>query len=411
MSKDIAKKLDFLMSLTNTSNSQLARELKFDASYISRIRSGKRGVPLHQPFARPAAAYLATRVSEHYQTRALEQALGIPGEWPAELNEAARILEKWIVGESNAIDIGFGALFDSLSPHSASRRSSDTPPFDPESHAEGKAIETRCFFGASGRRDAVITFLSDLAVQEKPYELLLYSDEPLDWFTEDAAFLAHWMTLLTQIIDNGSTIKIIHTLSRDVGELLDAVQSWLPFYLKEAVTSYYCPKIRDGICQRTLIIARGALALISNTVKGNIHHAASMLIEDKETVASCEHEFADLFALCKPLVTVISFSNMKQIREALLELGFGETTIILAHNPLCVDPIGVLADKLPENERESVASIEASVELLPTNKLPERTLVLIRPYSSFVLMNMSDMPTMMHVSERLLTAAFVDYLG
>ena len=37
----LASKLDFLMKLTDTSNSALGRDLGFDPSYISRIRSGK----------------------------------------------------------------------------------------------------------------------------------------------------------------------------------------------------------------------------------------------------------------------------------------------------------------------------------------------------------------------------------
>lgn len=410
MTKIIAKKLDFLMSLTNTSNSQLARELKFDASYISRIRSGKRGIPLHQPFAYPAAAYLATRVNENYQARSLEQALGISGEWPADPKEAARILEEWILSDSTPVDISFGTLFDSLTPPATLQHAPSTPPYSPKKHADGKLVEARCFYGVPGRRDAVIAFLSNLAEHQQGYELLLYSDEPLEWLTGDAAFAAQWTALLAQIIDNGSTIKIIHTLTRDVGEMLDAVQSWLPFYLKEAVTSYYCPKLRDGICQRTLIIARDTLALTSNAVKGNIDHAASVLVDDKESVDAFEHEFTDLFALCKPLVTVILFSNRKNVRKALDELRNENTPITLAHNPLCINPVAMLADELPESEKEVIAIIEQRIELLATSKLPKRTVALIRPERGFALVNLSEMPTVMHVSERLLTVAFVDYL-
>ena len=36
------KKLDFLMTITNTKNSTLGRVLSFDPSYISRIRNGSR---------------------------------------------------------------------------------------------------------------------------------------------------------------------------------------------------------------------------------------------------------------------------------------------------------------------------------------------------------------------------------
>jgi len=40
-----ADKLDFLMSTTKTTNSALAHYLVLDASYISRLRTGKRRIP------------------------------------------------------------------------------------------------------------------------------------------------------------------------------------------------------------------------------------------------------------------------------------------------------------------------------------------------------------------------------
>ena len=96
MASHFSERLDFLMSLTNTSNSALARELSFDASYISRIRNGKRGMPLHQPFVEPAAAYFTERVVEPYQIQAIEQALRLPGSWPSAPEHAAVALARWM---------------------------------------------------------------------------------------------------------------------------------------------------------------------------------------------------------------------------------------------------------------------------------------------------------------------------
>ena len=42
----LAEKLDYIMKLTNTKNSDLAKALDFDPSYVSRMRSGKRGIPV-----------------------------------------------------------------------------------------------------------------------------------------------------------------------------------------------------------------------------------------------------------------------------------------------------------------------------------------------------------------------------
>ena len=51
----IADKLNFLMKATATRNNMLSRALAFDASHISRIRNGERGLPSHREFILPGA--------------------------------------------------------------------------------------------------------------------------------------------------------------------------------------------------------------------------------------------------------------------------------------------------------------------------------------------------------------------
>ena len=58
----IADKLNFLMKVTGTKNNMLGRALSFDASHISRIRSGDRGLPSRREFIVPAAGYFARAV-------------------------------------------------------------------------------------------------------------------------------------------------------------------------------------------------------------------------------------------------------------------------------------------------------------------------------------------------------------
>ncbi|MDR7871024.1 MAG: hypothetical protein RIN55_09210 [Tissierellaceae bacterium] len=53
------EKLDFLMNITKTSNSSLAHYLSLDASYISRLRSGKRQLPSNTNYVDKMASYFA----------------------------------------------------------------------------------------------------------------------------------------------------------------------------------------------------------------------------------------------------------------------------------------------------------------------------------------------------------------
>lgn len=162
-------------------------------------------------------------------------------------------------------------------------------------------------------------FLSELCALEVPQTLLLYSDEDMGWLYEDAAFSRRWASLLAALISKGGRIIIVHTVSREIGEMLEAIQKWLPLYTSGAIEPYYCPKLRDNVFHRTLFIAKGHSALISDSVGSHTQEALNILISDAAAVRALEIEFEDYFALCKPLVKVFGPRNVEQFRDMLTE--------------------------------------------------------------------------------------------
>ena len=69
------EKLHFLMEVTQTSNSALARYVVLDASYISRLRSGKRLPPKNEDLIGQMAAYFSRNCREPHRHRAITDAL------------------------------------------------------------------------------------------------------------------------------------------------------------------------------------------------------------------------------------------------------------------------------------------------------------------------------------------------
>ena len=386
MPSRFSERLDFLMSLTNTTNSALARELAFDASYISRIRNGKRGMPLHQPFVDPAAAYLASRVREPYQIQTVEQALHLIESWPTAREQQAHLIASWLTDNTTTLDAHFDQLFESLSslrPYMSSMRAPE--PNAPPKRPEIKPLQTRFFMGNQGRRDATELFLSELLATGKPQTLLTYSDENLKWFIEDPAFTRRWMTLMAQLIGTGSTVTIVHTLTRNLGEMLDAVRSWLPLYLTGRITSYYCPHIRDGICRRTLFVASGTAAISSNSIEDATEGMSGAIVGEPSVVKSYEREFNNLLALCKPLVKVTPLSDD-------LSAECAAATFVAAH----------------PTAAKHISAIKLPVEY--TERLPEDVVAFVNENDSFILAHLANPRLTMHVTERLLAAAFAEYL-
>ena len=64
-----AEKLDFLMTLTKTTNVSLARFLILDTSYVSRMRTGKRLMPKNDELIRHIAEYFAEHLTDSTNKR------------------------------------------------------------------------------------------------------------------------------------------------------------------------------------------------------------------------------------------------------------------------------------------------------------------------------------------------------
>ncbi len=232
---NFSEKLDLLMTITGTSNSALGRALSYDPSYISRVRAGKRGQPRRQPFLEPAAKYLARAIQTPAQQHAVTGLLAMSRPWPQDPAEGAVCLLQWLQAQSKDMTEPIDQFF----------RHFTAPPTE---SITGGVIETpppiedpAFFYGNSGKREAVVRFLADLCADGQPHTLCLVSDEAMEWLQEDRVFRRQWGALLTRFLAQGGKITIIHTIDRDLGEMLVALREWIPLYLSGQILPYYCP--------------------------------------------------------------------------------------------------------------------------------------------------------------------------
>ena len=342
----ISEKLDFLMTLTGTSNSALARSLSYDTSYISRIRAGKRGLPRRQPFLEPVSIYFARGLTTPVQRSAAATLLTPGQEWPADpAHGAARIL-RWLSATPEDISAPIGALLQSIS------SSQDRPPLpEADAMAEPPLLEDPAlFYGNQGKRAVVLRFLSDLCADGKAHHLSLVSDEAMDWLTGDPAFVRTWSALLLRLLAQGGQITIIHSISRDLGEMLEAVQKWIPLYLTGRILPYYCPQLRDGICRRSLFVCAGQAAVMSSSIRDQTEGMVTLYLRNPQAVAALEQEFANYLALCRPLMEIYQYPHRPEVEARLTALVSSRAPLVFAGPtllPLAGDPPPFFPTLLP----------------------------------------------------------------
>ncbi len=327
MTNLIGEKLDFLMRLTNTQNSVLGRALNFDASYISRIRSGKRGMPRHPSFVNSASTYFAQNIEKPYQRNAAAEEI-CPGHfWPDSRQDAAALIAAWLTGESApGASEPVASFLDGLS-----QLSPFTSGELPISSTASAGNENICLlYGNEGKRQGVEALLRDLSTLSTPQVCLVFSNENMSWLIEDAEFTKRWTALLERLLNSGSRIRIIHTVSRDTGEMLEAIRRWLPLYMTNAIEPWYYPGERDPVLRRTLVVAQGHSALISTSIGDQTEERLNILLRDPRAVAALETEFTDHLRLCQPLMESYLPEHSRRFSQALIRLRGIEGDLLLS---------------------------------------------------------------------------------
>ena len=316
----LAEKLDYIMKLTNTKNSDLARALGFDPSYVSRMRSGKRGLPSHHPFIEPASRFFARRVTEDYQKRSLSSTILQGREWPEDIDAARIVIAAWFSNDTPSYNDTVTRFLDRLSSVESLDPTVQYPEPVPgdsmpaDRRDDVKTAEVRLFYGKDGRRDAVLDMLAFLVSSEGPATLMMHTDENMDWLSDSKYYSSRWSSLLARFIANGGKIINIHTVSRTFGEMLGAVERWMPLYLTGAVESWYCPHLRDGVLHRTLFICpEKNIALTSNTIGRQINGVLTVQFRDPSAVSALSREFADFVQICRPLIRVTPLRALSDV--------------------------------------------------------------------------------------------------
>lgn len=347
-------KLDLLMNLTGTSNGELGKALSFDTSYICRIRAGKRGIPRHQPFVEPSAAYFVEKLAgDATMQNIVAFLISKDTPWPADRETAVARLAEWLsfdIGDGDQIIADFVRSFAAFQ-------------VPEELSVEPKAElpeTTRRYFGNAGRREAMEQFLSALLRQERPGEVLYYTDEDTAWITEDADFLDFWWRSWLRFLRSGGKLCLIHTANRGLREVLTEVQFYLPFYLTGGITPYFSPVLLDRIFCRTMFIQPGNAMLLGQSIGPGAPIVSTFLVRHPDTIRAMEEDYQRFRDLCIPLMRVLEPEEQKNLVELNFFYSGTEPHIHMGHAPL----MGTLPESVIESIERRTHAAHLTGELL-----------------------------------------------
>ncbi|MCR5237862.1 MAG: hypothetical protein K6E34_11750, partial [Lachnospiraceae bacterium] len=271
------------------------------ASLISRYRSGTRSLRSNPKIAHRLSEALFTRIEKLGKKEELAKIVNCPTE---SLDE--EYFSDWLcdtdLAESDNISAAESLLeaFDSYS----SETGYPLPSFEEAADKDILNDTADTYYGYAGLQQAVIRFLGN-AVNLGAKNLLLYSDQGMDWMVTDPSFRAKWAALMNECIKRGIRIIIIHNIDRDLDEMIKAITAWIPLYMSGLIEAYYCTRPGGSRFSHTLFLCPGHFCIQAYHTVGTEAKGRYNFYTSAEDLVICARNYSKLMESSEPLVSII----------------------------------------------------------------------------------------------------------
>ncbi len=323
-----------VMELAELSNVRFGKLLNLDASYISRFRNGLRSPASNPQMVDDISSVLLKRLTEQNRLSEFAALAGASVEGHLEEDEAFFLIRSWL----------FDTGRDDKTPE-VQKLLENIESFVhqgavslPNAEEAAKRIllhaGERIYYGIDGLRNAVLRLISGV-LRDGIEELLLYSDQSLEWMNGDKEFNSRLFSLLLACLSNGTKIRIIHNIDRAAGESFGAIYNWLPLYMSGGITSFYFRRQNQSRFSYTLALCPGyACVEGGGLVGGENEHGIYRYDTDAEILNAHSAAFEVMLANSKPLVKVYGSDDA----ERLAAMGGGAMSVIGSSLPVSVMP-------------------------------------------------------------------------
>ena len=326
-----------LTDLLGISMTELARALNFDASYLSRIRSGKRRPADPEAFVDSVCTYVIRRCSRPDEKSALLRLTGTDAEMnsavqtsspsaagaetdspdhaPLSDDDTLRLrLKSWLLsGSSDKAapnpGVSMGAFLEKLDQFDldeyirAIHFNDLKIPFVPFQLPTSKS-----YYGVESMKQGELDFFKSTVLSRSTEPVYMCSDMPMADMAEDTDFAKKWMFAIAMTIKKGLHINIIHGIDRPFEEMMLGLESWIPLYMTGQISPFYLKDPQTKVYHHFLYTS-GYAALSGECIDGYHDHGKYYLTNNKEETAYYRRRSLDLFSRALPLMEIFRAEN------------------------------------------------------------------------------------------------------
>lgn len=349
--QSLTDNLNALIETLGIPPGELARALSYDASYISKIRTGQRRPADVTAFADGVAQYTVKRYTRQADWELLEGLMGCGSQSPCDPAASVQLLSAWLCSGGAPRKDAVEAFLEKLDDFdlNAYIRSIHFDDLKVPSMPLSMPV-SRNYYGLAEMRQGELDFFKTTVLSSSAQPVFMCADTPMTDLAEDPEFPKKWMFGLAVMLKKGLHINIIHNLDRSFHEMMLGLESWIPLYMTGQVSPYYM-KLSQNAVYNHLNYVSGAAALAGDCVAGFHREGRYYLTNKKRELAFYAKKADCLLTKALPLMDIFR-AETKSGFEAFLKAEdekAGSLRSILSSPPIYTLPKSLLIKILQRN--------------------------------------------------------------
>lgn len=302
----LQKKLNVLCTVFSVNLADMSKSLKYDSSYISRIRNGKRRPANPQKFAYDVAGYFSVCYNSDSDKKIIAEILNIKPSLIKARDNYVSELTSWLTDSKvtkkpeNPIGNFLSALnsFDLNEYIKAIRFDELKVPSLPFQLPTAKS-----YYGIDEMKNGELDFLKATALSKSNHDVFMYSDMQMDDMAADMEFSKKYMFGLAVMLKKGLHLNVIHNLNRPFNELMLGLECWIPLYMTGQISPYYLKGAHNQLFCHFLNVS-GAAALSGECVSGFHAKGRYYLTKNKDELSYYQERSSFILKKAYPLMDI-----------------------------------------------------------------------------------------------------------
>lgn len=313
-------KFNMLCSVLSVNLADMSKKLKYDSSYISRIKNGRRKPANPQKFAFDIAEYFSKYYDAESHKRIIAEMMNLRPEQIKTPGDCTARLAHWL---TNSESDG--------NPKSPLKKFLDTlDSFNLNEYIKAIRFDelkvptlpfqlptSKSYYGVNEMKNGELDFLKATALSKSKNSVFMFSDMKMDDMAADMDFSKKYMFGLAVMLKKGLHLNIVHNLNRPFNELMLGLECWIPLYMTGQISPYYLKGTHNSFFCHFLNVS-GAAALSGECISGFHDKGRYYLTKNKEELAYYRERSECILKKAHPLMDIYRSDRAAELSAFLI---------------------------------------------------------------------------------------------